>query len=195
MAVTIIESYFTSKVRVKILRQYFLNPKSSYHIRELVRITKEEVNAVRRELMRMELSGLLFSQKNGNRLNYHLNPDFLLYSEFRSLVHKEFGLGHEIIKHKKQLGNVVFAVLSNTFINLESSSEADLDFLIVGQPDTTVLEAIIENAQDQLDREIFFTVMSEKEFENSKRRRDSFVYSLIVLPRITLIGNEIDFVK
>ena len=192
---TIIESYFTSKVRVKILKQYFMNPKSAYHIRELVRITKEEVNAVRRELIRMEISGLLFSQKSGNRLNYHLNPDFLLYSEFRNLIHKEFGLGHEIIKHRKQLGNVVFAILSNTFLNLETSNETDLDLLIVGEPDQTVLEAIIANAQDQHDREIFLTVMSEKEFENAKRRRDPFVYSLMVLPRLLLIGNEIDFVK
>jgi hypothetical protein len=191
----VIDSYFTSKVRIKILKHFFLNPKGAFHIREMVRITKEEVNAVRRELMRMELSGLLFSQKNGNRLNYHLNPDFLLYSEFRSIIHKEFGLGHEIIKHKKQLGKVITAVLSNTFINLEPSTASDLDLLIVGDPDTTVLEAIIENAQDQLDREIFFTVMSEKEFENAKRRRDPFVYSLMVLPKVTLIGSDMDFAK
>lgn len=192
---TTIESYFTSKVRVKIIKQYFLNPKSSYHIREMVRITKEEVNAVRRELMRMEVSGFLFSQRTGNRLNYHLNPDFLLYSEFRSIVHKEFGLGHEVIKHKKQLGDVHYAILSNTFINMEPSNESDLDLLIVGSPDQTVLDAIIENAQDQLDREIFFTVMSDKEFENAKRRKDSFVYSLMVLPKVLLFGNEIDFIK
>ena len=40
----------TSKSRVRLLNVFLLEPSAMYHVRELVRRTHEEINAVRREL-------------------------------------------------------------------------------------------------------------------------------------------------
>ena len=49
----------TSRVRIKLLELYFANPTEMYHVRGVVREVKEEINAVRRELTRMESAGIL----------------------------------------------------------------------------------------------------------------------------------------
>ena len=44
----------TSKSRVKVLNVFLANPTEMYHVRELVRRTGDEINAVRRELSFLE---------------------------------------------------------------------------------------------------------------------------------------------
>ena len=43
-----------SKVRIKLLQTFLGNPKEIFYVRQLVRAVGEEINAVRRELARME---------------------------------------------------------------------------------------------------------------------------------------------
>ena len=66
----------TSKVRVKILDLYFSDVKEMYHVRGIVREIKEEINAVRRELERLENAGLFKKEKRGNRVYYFLNTEY-----------------------------------------------------------------------------------------------------------------------
>jgi len=48
-----------SKVRVKLLTIFFLAPDDIFYVRQLVRKTDEEINAVRRELAYLEKKGIL----------------------------------------------------------------------------------------------------------------------------------------
>ena len=43
-----------SRVRVEMLVLFLSNPQKMFHVREIVRQTDEEINAVRRELAHME---------------------------------------------------------------------------------------------------------------------------------------------
>lgn len=43
-----LEGIFTSKTRVKILTLFMINPEKEMFVREIERITKENINAVRR---------------------------------------------------------------------------------------------------------------------------------------------------
>ena len=49
-----LKDLFISKTRVKLLETFLCDPTQMYHVRDLVRKTAEEINAVRRELARME---------------------------------------------------------------------------------------------------------------------------------------------
>jgi hypothetical protein len=49
----------TSKVRIKILELFFSNIREIYHVRGIVREITEEINAVRRELAKLEKDGVL----------------------------------------------------------------------------------------------------------------------------------------
>ena len=66
-----------SKVRVKILELFLGNPGQSYHVREIVRRVGEEINAVRRELARLEMTGFLQSEWRANRRYYSVKRDFI----------------------------------------------------------------------------------------------------------------------
>ena len=72
----------TSKVRIKILELFFGNVKEIYHVRGVVREIKEEINAVRLELGRLEKAGVLKKEARGNRVYYWLRHDYLYYGDF-----------------------------------------------------------------------------------------------------------------
>ena len=52
------------------------------------------------------------------------------------------------------------------------------------------LAAIVKNAEDTIDRELNYTVMSEDEFTFRKRRKDPFVTEVIEKAGVVLIGDE-----
>jgi predicted transcriptional regulator len=58
----------TSKSRVKLLNVFLGSPAEMYHVRELVRRTNDEINAVRRELAFLEKKGILIREPRGNRV-------------------------------------------------------------------------------------------------------------------------------
>ena len=49
----------TSKSRIKLLSVFLGNPFEMFHVRELVRRTGDEINAVRRELLFLEKKGIM----------------------------------------------------------------------------------------------------------------------------------------
>ena len=59
----------TSKSRVKLLNVFLSNPSEMYHVRELVRRTGNEINAVRRELAHLEKNGVLNKEPRANRIS------------------------------------------------------------------------------------------------------------------------------
>src|SRR4030043_1227887 len=105
-----------SKVRVKIIELFLGSPNSAYHVREIVRRVDEEINAVRRELSRLEKTGLLQSEWRANRRFYFLKRDYIFYSELLSIVNKNVGLGGAVIKNKEKLGKIKNAFFQTRFI-------------------------------------------------------------------------------
>ena len=60
----------TSKSRVKLLGIFLGNPFEMFHVRELVRRTGDEINAVRREFLFLEKKGILSKEPRANRIYY-----------------------------------------------------------------------------------------------------------------------------
>ncbi len=191
-----IDVFFVSKVRVKIIKLFMLHTSSSYHVRAIVREIDEEINAVRRILQELEEVKMLTSEKNGNRLYYTLNKDFIFFDELLSMVNKEFGIGGKIIKHRVKIGNIKMAILSNSYIQDRKKSETDIDLLIVGsQIDNVYLDKIIKDSELKLKREINYTYLSSLEFESIKRSREDFLMEIINNKKLMLIGDELDLYK
>lgn len=184
-----------SKVRVKILELYLGNPEESYHVREIVRRVGEEINAVRRELSRLEKTGLLASEWRANRRFYSVKRDFIFFPEFLSMVNKGIGLGGSIIKNKGKLGKIRYAFLSNNFVKGKPYATNEIDLFVVGTIVLPELGALIREEEARRSREINFTPMTEEEFSFRKNRRDPFVLSILAKPKIMLIGDEEEMTK
>ena len=185
-----LDKFFISKVRVKILKLFLLNVESTFHVREIVRQVEEEINAVRRILMELEDTKFLISERNGNRLYYRLNKDFEFFEEFISLFNKEYGLGERIIKHRAKLGNIKLAFFTNTYIQAKRKNEDDLDLVIIGSNINFIyLEKLIQEYESKTDKNINYTYLSQGEFDTYKKNV-YFLNNIVNEEKIILIGEE-----
>lgn len=189
--------FIVSKVRVKLLKVFLENPKEMYHVRGLVRRTNEEINAVRRELARMEEAGMVNKEKRGNRLYYWFRDDYPYFEELLRLAAKTTGLGAAIRKNKNKIGKLSFVMFSGEFVrHLERKNNEQVDVLVVGDdivlPELT---SLIRQEEQKRGQEINYTPMTKDEFEFRKKRRDPFLHGILIGSRVMILGDEQDFVS
>lgn len=179
-----------SKTRVKLLEIFLSQPKKIFYVRELVRLSGEQINAVRRELQRLTRVGLAKKEERGNRLYYCLRRDHPFFNDLLCLVWKTTGLGREIIDNQMKIGKIKFAMLSGKFAKGLSRQKNEIDFLIVGEVILPQIAALVRAEEAKKKTEINYTVMSEDEFNFRKRRRDPFIIEILSGSRLMLIGDE-----
>lgn len=186
----------TSKVRIKILELFFANTKELYHVRGIVREIKEEINAVRRELTKLEGDGILKKEPRGNRVYYFLRTDHPFYGDLISMVAKTTGLGKTLIDNKSKIGKISFLMFSGRFTRFkERRRDDDVDILVVGEVVLPELASLIRMEESKRGHEINYTVMSREEFDFRKRRRDPFLQGILFGGRVMIIGDEEDLVS
>ena len=191
-----LEDIINSKVRIKLLKQFFRNPREIYHIRAISRDIKEEVNAIRRELERFEKAGMIRHERRGNRIYYWPRKEYLMYGDFLSIIAKTTGLGARIIENRIKIGKPSFVMFSGRFVRyLERKKEDDVDILVVGSIVLPELAALIRAEESRRGHEINYTVMSRDELEFRKRRRDPFLLGVLSGSRVMIIGDEEDLVS
>lgn len=186
------EELFVSKVRVKVLQLFLKSNEPLYHIREVVRRISEEINAVRRELARMDKYGMVSAEWRGNRKLYHFRKDYRFYPELLALVTKSTGLGEAIITNKQKLGRIKYAMIATRFAKHLPSATDEVDILVVGQIVSPELQALIADEQSKREAEINYSFMDEPEFNFRVKRRDPFILKVLTQPKIMLIGEEAD---
>jgi hypothetical protein len=186
----------TSKVRIKVLELFLADVTEMYHVRGIVREVKEEINAVRRELDRLEKAGILKKEPRGNRLYYWIRSDYPFFGELLGMVAKTKGLGFEIISNKGKIGKVNFVMFSGKFTRRkERRKEDEVDILVVGgEIVLPELAALIRKEEAKRSREINYTVMSKDEFDFRKKRRDPFLTGILAGSRVMIIGDEEELV-
>ncbi len=189
-----LKDIMVSKVRVKLLQTFLYQPDEIFYVRQLVRKVGEEINAVRRELSRMERANMIKKEPRGNRLYYSFNRDYPLYENLLSMVHKTVGLGNAIIKNKAKLGKVKLVMFSGRFARRLPTEEGGVDLLVVGDINMQPLAKLVRAEEAKLEREINYTVMTRDEFNFRKKRRDPFLQGILLESRIMIIGDEEDLV-
>ncbi len=190
-----INDIITSKVRVKVLELFFSNLSEMYHVRGIVRETSEEINAVRRELDRLEKVGLLKKEPRGNRIYYWVRNDYGFFGDILAMVSKTAGLGASIIENKNKIGKVAFVMFSGRFARRkERRKEEDVDILVVGEVLLPELATLIRVEESKRGKEINYTVMSREEFEFRKKRRDPFLLGILAGSRTMILGDEEELV-
>lgn len=190
-----LEDLFISKVRVKILQLFLFSGNQLLHVREIVRRVDEEINAVRRELGRMEKFGLVSSEWRANRRLYKFRKDYIFYSELLAMVAKTTGLGGSIVKNKSKLGKIKFAFVAARFIKGEPPEKEQVDLLLVGQIVLPELQVMVADDQAKRESEINYSYMDEAEFNFRVKRRDPFILRVLVQPKYMLIGDEADLLQ
>jgi DNA-binding transcriptional ArsR family regulator len=180
----------TSKSRVKLLNVFLGSPAEMYHVRELVRRTNDEINAVRRELSFLEKKGILIREPRANRVYYSLSKAYPFYYDLIKIGSKNTGLGANILKNKVKLGRIKYAMFSGRFLRKMKEQPDEVDLLIVGNVVLPELALLVREEEKRLNTEINYTVMTEDEFAFRKKKRDPFIISILSGSRVMLIGDE-----
>ena len=188
-----LKDLFVSEVRLKILKLTLTRPEEQFHVRAIVRAVKAEINAVRRELAKLEGMGLLRKRQSGNRIYYKADTSHIYYSELLAMVSKEDGVGGLILKNAKDLGTIKFAMVATAFLKGRKSSVLDVDLFLVGDFELDVLKRVVTMGEREMGVEINYSVMTEEDFTFRKRKNDHFISKVLTQSRTMLIGDEEEF--
>src|SRR3989338_954469 len=127
-----LKDFIVSRVRVKVLTLFLTNPGVLFYVREIVRATEEEINAIRRELAHLEKAGMMAKENRANRVYYHFRKDYPLYYELLGLITKTTGLGGSFLKNKMKLGKLKYVMLAARFVRGDTPRPNTVDLLVVG---------------------------------------------------------------
>lgn len=180
----------TSKSRVTLLNVFLNTPYEMYHVRECVRRTGDEINAVRRELQFLEKHGILQKEQRANRVYYSMDKNYPFYFDLLDMGVKTIGLGNEVLKNRAKLGKIKYAMFSSKFVRRIKKSPDDVDFMVIGTVVLPELAALVRAEEQRLGLEINYTAMTEDEFKFRKTRNDPFIAGIIAGGRVMLIGDE-----
>ena len=180
----------TSRSRVKLLNVFLSYPSEMFHVRELVRRTGDEINAVRRELAYLEKKGILTREPRANRVYYFFSKNYEFYYDLLKIGSKTIGLGEDILKNRVKLGRIKYAMFSGKFARKLPKGPEEVDLLVVGAVVLPELALLVREEEKRLDTEINYTVMTEDEFDFRKKKRDPFILSILFGSRVMLIGDE-----
>lgn len=161
-----------------------------YHVRECVRRTQEEINAVRRELISLEKKGVLRREQRANRVYYSLNKDYPFYFDLLKIGAKTIGLGEQILENRAKLGKIKYAMFSGKFVRRIKENPEDVDLIVVGTIVLPELSLLVRNEEMRLGTEINYTAMTEDEFKFRKQRNDPFLVGILSGSRVMVVGDE-----
>jgi len=179
-----------SKLREELLVLYFTNSNKKYYLRELERILNFSVGNIRRELIKLESTGLFLSENKGNLLYYYLNQSYPLFDELKSIIFKTSGapkMLHTILEKFKGISQ---AFVYGSFAKGEEREGSDIDLLIIGKVDEDKLIEDIDKLERKLQREINYAIYEKVDFNKKKKEGNSFILDILKERKIFLIGDE-----
>ncbi len=196
-----LEQLFGSKTRVRLLRLFLNNNKSTYFVRELTRKIGAQINAVRNELDNLAAMGIVtvveetsgaaggakVKRKARQKKFYKLNTESLLYPELRALFMKSrVLLEKDFVKKIAEAGSVSYLALTGMFVGTEGGPT---DLFIVGRVNRDRLMPMIKDFEQEIGHEVNFTVMTPQEYKYRRDVTDRFLYSILESKKIVVVDN------
>jgi len=179
-----------SKLREELLVLYFTNPDKKYYLRELERMLSFSVGNIRRELIKLENTGLFLSENKGNLLYYYLNQSYPLFNELKSIIFKTSGVPKMLQNILEKFKGISQAFIYGSFAKGEEREDSDIDLLIIGKVDEDKLIEEICKLEKKLQREINYTIYGKEDFNKKKEKGNPFILDILKEKKIFLIGDE-----
>lgn len=188
-----IANIFKSKTRKALFRLFFTNPDSKYYLRELERLLDIPVSMVRKELLSLAKDGIFMIEKRGNLVFYHLDKNYPLFEELKSIVFKTTGVAGLLRESLERIEGVEVAFIYGSFAKSEAGVKSDIDLFVIGKVDEDELIKELGKAEKALKREINYSLYAKADFEKKKKEKNSFIIDLIENPKVFLIGEKDEF--
>ena len=179
-----------SRIRQDLLALFFSNPSQRYYLRQLERILGYSAGSIRRELLRFQKDGLFVTQRVGNLLYYSLDAKHPLFKELKGIVSKTVGVEGALRKALASVQNIRIAFIYGSFASGREKMTSDIDLMIIGDVNISMLNEKIMELEKRLRREISPTFYSLQEYRAKKRAPSGFIAEVLRAPKIMLVGKE-----
>ena len=173
----ILAGIITSKLKIKMLVRFFLNPSATTYLRELAAEFQVSSNAVRTELNHLAAAGLIQSQKEGRKVLYQADRQHPLFPELASMARKALGVDQVIESIISRLGRLEKAYLLDDYA--QGKDTGIIDLLLVGEVDDFNLHDLSRKTERYLKRKIRHLVVTREEFETFGKDLQSRPHLLI----------------
>ena len=179
-----------SKARQRLLAYYFTNPMARLHLRDLAERLSIDPSNLSKELGRLEREGLFRSEVSGRQKYFQLNREYPLFDEVRGIVAKTIGAIPLIAQAFGKIEGVEEAFLYGSFARNQQDAASDIDVLVVGKPPDETLAEVARKLERQLGREINYTVLTRKELNSRRARKDAFLENVWHNKRVSLVAAD-----
>ena len=185
-----LQALFSSRVRVRLLTIFLLNPDLRSHARALAQTVGAQYSAVWKELNNLEQAGLLLSESSAHTKAYRLNSRCPILPELRAMILKTVGAGDAIRQAFTNLGTITAAFIYGSFAAGDLDRQSDLDVMMIGQVKLTQLAPVIARLEKDLGRAVNYVCYTPEEWAEKHRAQEPFVTNVLASPKIMLIGGE-----
>jgi len=177
-----------SKTRQRLLRYYFTNPTARLHVRDLAQRLDVDPSNLSKELRHLESEGLFTSETSGRQKYFLLNRKYPLFTEVRRIVAKTIGTTPLLAESLQRIDGIQEAYLYGSFARNQQDVASDIDVIVIGNPKGTILAEAIRALERQLGCEINYTVLTRKEFDSRRARKDALLEDIWHNERFSLVG-------
>jgi len=187
----ILEKILGNSARVKIMRLFLLNRNKSFTNKDVVKRSRVNSDAVRKELKLLLSVG--FVKKRD--LNWSFNSSFKYGEEFKNLLVRSDSLNKEtILDNFKKIGRVKLAIVSGVFIKNDDSR---VDLLIVGDKlNKSAIEEGIRKLEAEIGVELVYAIFETKEFIYRLNMYDKLIRDILDYPHEVLVqAKELNLFK
>jgi hypothetical protein len=191
-ASNVIKHLLVSQTRQKLISIFFTQPGEIFYVRQLVRMTEEEINSVRRELENLKKAGILESEWRSNRLFYWASKNNPFFTDLLIIANKISGLGHAL--QEKKVGQIRILVCDYAFLAGEEKVKNSIDFILVGDVSSKEVDSIVKAEEQKRQREINYMIMDKSELQVRRLKRDPFIVDFFLNCPLVIIGSPKDII-
>lgn len=187
------DALFTT-TQQRVLGLLYGRPDESFYTKQILRLTGMGVHTIKRELDRMEATGVITMTKIGNQHHYQANPKCPIYNELLGIVRKTFGVADVI---KVALGEldeqIVVAFIYGSIAKAEDTATSDIDLLVIAK-DLTYTEVLesLKDAEFSLGRKINPNIYGPDETKKKLKQKNAFLTRIMEQPKLWIKGGEDD---
>ncbi len=176
-----------SKVAIKLLDYYFLNPDAQHYINDLARILGLDPKNTETKLKEFQEKGLLKSEFRGKERYFFLAKDNPILEHYRQIFLKTYGIEKSLKDIMEDIEGLNEAYIFGSYAANKMDSSSDIDILAVGSHLVLELQRVIAKLQKDIGREFNVTNLSQKEFKAKKKRKDHFIASVFKTKILRLV--------
>ncbi|MGA7271675.1 MAG: ArsR family transcriptional regulator [Acidimicrobiia bacterium] len=175
---------FRSPEQQRLLGELFVFADTSLSLTELAARADTSLSGAHKEVERLEAAGLVKSHTVGRARHVEADQSSPLYPELRRLLLKIMGPEPMLRSALANIHGIRQAFIYGSWADPTQRSPADIDILVVGDPDVGAVYDAVSGVEAQVERPVNVTIRSPAEWDGAEGAFERAVRSS---PRIELI--------